>query len=133
VCASEGGSEMTTLANASLACATSLLLVACAGANYRPLIDSQGVDMSRFEADLRDCQGYAEGVSGAGTQAAVGAVAGALFGGLLAAVAGRGYDQGATARVGAVTGAVVGGAGGETSQQDVVRRCVAGRGYRVLQ
>lgn len=109
-----------------------MLLVACAGANYRPMIDTQGVNMTKFEADLKDCQQYAQGVAGAGTQAAIGAGVGFLLGTLLAAAAGRNYDRDATARVGAVSGAVAGGAHGETSQNDVVKRCVAGRGYKVL-
>lgn len=110
-----------------------VLLAACAGATYRPLVDSRNVDMNKFEADLRDCQQYAEQVAGAGTNAAVGAVAGAIFGAVLAAAAGSRYDGGATARVGAVAGGVSGGAQGETNQRDVIRRCIAGRGYTVLQ
>ena len=109
------------------------LLAACAGASYRPMIDSRDVDMNKFEADLRDCQQYAAQVSGAGTNAAIGATAGAIFGAVLAAAAGSRYDRGATARVGAVTGAASGGVQGETNQRDVIRRCIAGRGYSVLQ
>ena len=109
------------------------LITACAGASYRPMIDSRNVDMNRFEADLRDCQQYAAQVAGAGTNAAIGAGIGALFGAVLAAAAGSRYDRGATARVGAVTGAASGGAQGETDQRDVIRRCIAGRGYSVLQ
>ena len=110
-----------------------VLLAACAGASYRPMIDSRNADMNKFEADLRDCQQYATQVAGAGTGAAAGAVVGALFGAVLAAAAGSRYDRGATARVGAVTGAAGGGAQGETDQRDVIRRCIAGRGYTVLQ
>lgn len=110
-----------------------IFLAACAGASYRPLVDSRGVDMNRYEGDLRDCQSYAGQVSGAANQAAIGAIAGALFGAALAAAAGSRYDRGATARVGALSGAVGGGASGETDQRDVIRRCMAGRGYTVLQ
>jgi len=110
-----------------------ILLAACVGASYRPMIDSRNVDMNKFEADLRDCQQYATQVSGAGTGAAAGAVAGALFGAVIAAAAGSRYDRGATSRVGAVSGAAGGGVQGETNQRDVIRRCITGRGYNVLQ
>lgn len=106
---------------------------ATSGANYRPIIDTQGVDMNRYEADLRSCQQYALQAAGAGESAAAGAAAGAVFGALLAAAAGHGYDRSASARVGALTGAVGAGSQGETNQRNIIRQCLAGRGYRVLQ
>lgn len=112
--------------------ALSVLLAACAGANYRPLVDAK-MSPPNYEGDLAECQAYASQVAGAGTGAATGAVAGALFGAVLAAAAGNRYDRGASARVGAVAGAAGGGAGGETNQRNVIRTCLAGRGYHVLQ
>lgn len=123
-------------AKKSLACvlALSMALTGCAnsGANYRPLVDSQGVDMARYEGDLRDCQQYATQVAGAAENAAIGAAVGAIFGAVLAAAAGSRYDRHATARVGAVTGAAAGAAEGETDQRNIIRNCMSGRGYRVL-
>lgn len=112
-----------------------IFLTACAGANYRPLIDTAGVDMNRMEGDLAQCQQYAGQVSGAATQAAVGAAIGAGLSALLAGVGGgrNRFDMGATARIGAVGGAASGAASGETDQRNIVRRCMAQRGYRVLQ
>ena len=114
-----------------------LAQVGCAntGANYRPLIDTRGgtVDATRYESDLRECQQYAAQTAGAGEKAAIGAAAGAIFGAVLAAAAGGGYDRSATARVGAVTGAVGGAAQGENDQRSIIRRCLGGRGYSVLQ
>lgn len=110
-----------------------VVLVGCAGASYRPIIDTQGVDFNRYENDLRQCQQFATQTGDATQKAAVGAAAGAILGSVLAAAAGGGYDRSATARVGAVTGAVSGGAQGETDQRNIIRRCLAGRGYRVLQ
>ena len=62
-----------------------------------------------------------------------GAVAGAILGGILAAAAGPGYSRSSTAKVGAVGGAVGAGAQGETDQRNIIRRCLSGRGYKVLQ
>ena len=81
---------------------SALLLAGCAntGANYRPIIDSKNVDLNRYEADLVECQRYAEQKGGAGEKAAIGAGAGAVLGGVLAAV-GNG-DKGSASRVGAL-------------------------------
>jgi outer membrane lipoprotein SlyB len=110
-----------------------LSLTACAGANYRPMIDTRNVDMNKYEADLRDCQQYAQGAADAGTGAAVGAGVGAVLGFALAAISGSRYDRGASAGVGALTGGVAGGAQAERGQHNVVKRCISGRGYSVLQ
>ena len=114
-----------------------VLAAGCAstGVNYRPIIDTRGgaVDMNRYETDLRECQQYAAQTAGAAETAAVGAAAGAILGAILAAAAGRSYDRYATARVGAVSGAVAGAGAGETDQRNIIRRCLAGRGYSVLQ
>lgn len=106
---------------------------ATGGANYRPVVDNKGVDLNRYEVDLRECQTYATQTAGAGESAAAGAAAGAVLGAVLAAAAGRGYSRSSTARVGAVTGAVGAGAEGENNQRNIIRRCLAGRGYKVLQ
>ena len=111
-----------------------VLIVSLSGcANYRPLIDTRGVDMSAYESDLRDCQQYAQQAMGPGTGAAVGAVAGALLGLALSVAAGSRYDVGATARVGAVAGAASGIGSGASGEMNVIRRCLSNRGYSVLQ
>ena len=103
------------------------------GANYRPIVDTQGVDLNRYEADLQACQAYATQTASTAESAAVGAVGGAVLTGLMAAVGGSGYDKGGSARMGAVAGAAGGAVTGETSQRNIIRRCLSGRGYRVLQ
>ena len=108
-------------------------LSGCAGPNYRPMIDTVGVDMNRYEADLKDCQAYADQVSGAATQALVGAGIGAALSLGLAIIGGRGYSQSRSAGAGALLGGAAGAASGETDQHNVIRRCLSGRGYRVLQ
>ena len=129
------GHQMKSSIGVVTACIASLLAgcAATTGANYRPIIDTQGVDFNRYERDLRDCQSFATQTAGAGESAAAGALAGAVLGGVLAAAAGKNYSRSSTARVGAVTGAVGAGAEGETNQRNIIRRCLAGRGYKVLQ
>ena len=103
------------------------------GENYRPFVDTKGVDFAKYEADLRDCQQYAAQVAGAADQAVAGAVAGAIFGALIAAAAGGGYSRNQHAAVGAVAGAAGGAASGERDQRSVINRRLSGRGYSVLQ
>lgn len=104
-------------------------LTGCAG--YRPVVDMQGVDTARYEADLRDCQQYAQQRDPA-TQAAAGAAIGALLGVALSAAMGSRYSRNTGAAVGAVSGGASGAAHGAESQIQIVRNCMAGRGYRVL-
>ena len=109
-----------------------IFIVGCAntGANYRPIIDSKNVDLVRFESDLQECQQYAHQRPGASEKAAIGAGAGAVLGGVLASV-GNG-DKGSSARIGGVMGAVSGLTSGEQDQRIIIKRCLVGRGYRVL-
>ena len=110
-------------------------LAGCAttGANYRPIVDTKNIDFNKYESDLRDCQSFATQTASAGQSAAAGAVAGAVLGAALAAAAGSRYDRTSTARVGALSGAVGAGAEGERNQRNIINRCLAGRGYSVLQ
>jgi len=128
---------MRKLAKTVIVGLLSVSMVGCAtqqmGAGYRPIIDTRGVDFNKFESDLKDCQQYAHQTASAAQSAAAGAVAGALLGAALAAAAGSRYDRSASARVGAVSGAVGAGVEGETNQRTIIRRCLSGRGYSVLQ
>ena len=72
------------LSIALIACLVVLVGCAHTGAGYRPLVDTQGVDMNLYERDLRDCQGYAQQTANAAQGAVVGAVVGAALGALLA-------------------------------------------------
>ena len=107
--------------------------VGCAGANVRPLVDMKGVNQATYESDLKDCQNYAQQQSGMGENAAKGGGAGAVVGGLLGLVTGgnaTGIAQAAGA--GAVIGAAGGAFTGNQAQEAVVKRCLSGRGYKVL-
>ena len=103
---------------------------------YRPIVDSQGVDQVEYERDLAECREYARRVDPAGSAAkggllggAVGAAVGAVVGALTGNV-GRGAAIGAAG--GATGGVLRGGIRGGARQKRVLRRCLRGRGYRVL-
>jgi len=106
------------------------VLAGCA-AQPQPIIDMKGVDRDRFDADWQECEAYtdevlvARGVArGAGLGAAVGAAAGAI--------GGNSTDVAESAGVGALYGGTRSGLDADRMKQDVFKRCMRGRGYRVL-
>lgn len=108
-----------------------LALAACTTTD-EIIIDRKGVDMARYEQDLAECQGYAEEVA-TGEKAAKGAASGAVIGGAVGAIAGGSRSSaGRSAGVGAVTGGASGVAEGERDKVRVVKNCLRGRGYKVL-
>lgn len=112
-----------------------LTLMACQsgrGPGYSgPIVDPQGVDMARYQADLSECQVIAEQVP-VGERAAVGAAAGAVLGGAVGAVVGNRNTAARGAGVGAIGGGVRGASSGMSERDRVVHNCLRGRGYRVL-
>lgn len=110
-----------------------LIATACSSTPGKPIVDMQGVNAYQYEQDLAECSSYADEVNVAGKTAG-GAAAGAAVGVALGAIW-DGY-RGNSPERGAATGAVVGGAGGVGSglseQSQVVKNCLRGRGYRVL-
>lgn len=93
-----------------------------------PLIDTQGVNMVQLERDLETCENYGDQVRiekgvarGAGAGGAVGAASGAVLG-----------DVGTGAALGAIGGGSRSAQIGEREKSRVVKNCLRGRGYRVL-
>lgn len=104
-----------------------LILGACAS-HPDPIIDMKGVDPVRMQADQDECEAYSDEVivskgmaKGAAGGAVVGAAAGAISGD---ADGGAGY--------GAIWGATRSGLDGAREKERVFKRCMRGRGYRVL-
>jgi outer membrane lipoprotein SlyB len=120
----------------SLAVAAAML--AGCSSYSQPLVDTKGVDSTRYNQDNYECEQYANQVSPVG-DAAVGALGGAAAGAALGAITGAlvgGVSAGTGAAVGAAGGGALGLGGGAVTgvqnQRDVYRRCMAGRGYNVL-
>ncbi len=102
-------------------------LASCA-AHPDPIVDTKGVDPEKLAADWEECERYTEeiligeGVArGGATGAVVGTVAGAIDG-----------DTGRGAATGALYGATRSGLDADREKQQVFKRCLRGRGYRVL-
>jgi len=103
------------------------VLGACA-AHPDPIVDTKGVDPEKFAKDWDECEAYTEEiliaqgvVKGSATGAAVGAVSGAIN-----------NDVGRGAANGALYGGTRSGLDADREQQQVFKRCLRGRGYRVL-
>lgn len=104
-----------------------------AAAQYRPLVDSAVIqDWAKYERDLRDCQGYATQAS-PGRNAVAGAVAGAIIGAAIGVAIGNNSSYAAAgARGGAIGGAMRGAGDGAAMQVTIIRNCMMGRGYQLL-
>lgn len=116
-------------------CLLFLSLTACANVEEitgnNPIIDTKGVNMAQFDLDLSDCQTFADEVAMA-QKTATGAVAGAVVGGVFGAVIGNSRVAQRGAGVGAVGGGARGVGDGLRERERVIKNCLAGRGYRVL-
>ncbi len=113
--------------NMSLFLTITTVLASCA-AHPDPIVDMRGVNPELLAQDWEDCKGYSEEVKvskgvakGAGTGAGVGAIAGVING-----------DVGRGAANGALIGGTRSGMDADRVKQSVFKRCLRGRGYRVL-
>ncbi len=104
------------------------VLVAGCAAHPDPIIDTKGVDPDVLAQDWQECEAYTEQIrieqgvaKGGATGAVVGAVGGAIDG-----------DAGKGAGYGALYGGTRSGLDADREKQQVFKRCMRGRGYKVL-
>ena len=111
-----------------IAWALGAVAIAGCAAHPDPIIDMQGVDPNALAKDWEECEAYtreiliSQGiVKGGATGAVVGALGGAIDG-----------DPGKGAAGGALYGGTRSGLDADREKQKVFKRCLRGRGYRVL-
>lgn len=106
------------------------VLSGCAtrGAGYTPIIDTKDKDPVKLQQDVAECQAFAKQAADAAEGAAAGAVVGAVLAAILAP---RDYRRNMVNR-GALIGAAGGGAQAAETQEAIIKRCMTGRGYSVL-
>jgi outer membrane lipoprotein SlyB len=103
------------------------------GARWEPVVDVRASQQAQYPTDLAECQAHATKVMSAEEGAVAGAIGGAVFGALLGAAAGgNGRFNSRMAGVGAVSGAAGAAGRAEGGQRGIISRCLAGRGYSVL-
>ena len=103
------------------------VLTGCA-AHPDPIVDLKGVNEARLALDWEECESYSEQVR-IEQGAAKGAAGGAVIGAATGAISG---DVGEGAGYGAIYGATRSGLDADREKQMVFKRCLRGRGYRVL-
>ena len=118
-----------------LAISCAVLTTSCASiedlTGNNPIIDNQGVNLAQYRSDLAQCEAYADDVAIA-QKAGSGAVSGAVVGGVFGAVLGNSGTAKQGAGIGAVCGGAIGVGEGLREREHVIKRCLIGRGYRVL-
>ena len=97
----------------------------------RVITDLDGVDFSKYEKDLYQCRRYAAQID-VGGDALAGLVAGALFGAVVGSAVGDRDTAKQGAKIGAVAGMTGEAADSSLEQETVIRNCLLGRGYKVL-
>ena len=119
-----------------LSCGSLILAITLAGCSNKPykshlIVDTKGINTGNYHQDKEECQAYTEQVR-TGERVATEAAKGGVVGGVVGAVIGNS----STAQRGAGAGAVLGGVKGydmaERELDRVMRNCLRGRGYRVL-
>ena len=105
-----------------------MILLQTGCASHKPIVDTKGVNMAQYEHDLEECTEYAQQVD-TGQKVARSAAVGAAVGAAIGAVFGNAGD-GATS--GAIDGGASGGLDADHEKARVVKNCLRGRGYRVL-
>ena len=104
------------------------MLAGCSSSTA-PIIDTKGVNMTQYQQDLAECEAYSAQVR-SGEGIAKGTAGGAAVGGAIGAIAGGSAAKGAG--IGAVSGGAESARIADREKADVVKNCLRGRGYRVL-
>ncbi len=97
----------------------------------KPIIDTKGVNISQYEIDLEECSIFSEDIS-TGKSIAKGAVTGAAVGAVIEAITDDTRSRRDTMEVGAVTGGAKSGIRAIREKEQILKRCLRGRGYKVL-
>ena len=87
--------------------------------------------MTQYEVDMEECSTFSEDIS-TGKSIAKGAVTGAAVGAVVEAITEDVRSRRDAIEVGAVSGGVQSGIRAVREKEQIVRRCLRGRGYKVL-
>jgi outer membrane lipoprotein SlyB len=112
-----------------------LLTISCVSNNSssilsmnNPIIDTKGVDMTLYETDLEECKAYSNDISTI-KSIAKGSATGAAVGAVIEAISDKRKDA---IEIGAVSGGTQSGLRATREKEQVLKRCLKGRGYKVL-
>ncbi len=97
----------------------------------KPIIDTKGVNMAQYEVDLEECSSFSENIS-TGKSIAKGTATGAAVGAIIEAITDDSKSRRDALEVGAVSGGAQSGIRAVREKEQIIRRCLRGRGYQVL-
>jgi len=122
-----------TLLTPALIATCALIFSGCANQpeSGHIIIDKKHIDMHAYRQDLRECQSYASEVN-AGATVAKSAGTAAVVSGAIGAIFGNSHTAARSAGAGAVAGTAKGVGAVSREKEQVVKRCLRGRGYRIL-
>lgn len=107
------------------------LLAGCGTTDRKPIVDTHGAPPSRYHADLEDCRVIAGQVD-SGREIFIQSLAGALFVGAFGIFFGNTDFAAQAIGTGALMGATTGAGSAIEQRNTVLRKCLQGRGYTVL-
>ena len=87
--------------------------------------------MTQYELDLEECSAFSKDIS-TGKSIAKGAVTGGAVGAVIEAITDDERSWGDSFEVSAVTGGAQSGIRATRQKEQIVRRCLRGRGYKIL-
>tara|TARA_B100000029_G_scaffold180221_1_gene177905 strand:+ start:251 stop:697 length:447 start_codon:yes stop_codon:yes gene_type:complete len=99
--------------------------------NSKPIIDTKGVDMKQYKSDLEECSNFSQDIS-TGKSIAKGAATGAAVGAVIEAITDDARGRRDAIEVGAVSGGAKSGIRAVREKEQILKRCLKGRGYKVL-
>lgn len=106
----------------------SVIVASCA--QYQPIIDTNGVDMVKYQQDKAECEAYASQVQ---DNTLRNALIGGAVGAALGAVTGDNSNAvGTASAIGGLAGAGTGKAKQLSEREQVLTNCLYGRGYNIL-
>jgi outer membrane lipoprotein SlyB len=94
----------------------------------KPIIDTKGVDMTLYETDLEECKVYFNDISTI-KSIAKGTATGTAVGAVIEAISDKRKDG---IELGAVSGGTRSGLRAIREKENILKRCLKGRGYKVL-
>jgi hypothetical protein len=126
---------MIAIKNYSLICLLALT-TGCASSQYKDpmdnvIVDTAGVDLNKYYADLAECKAFAEKVD-VRDQTTRGVVGGVIVGSVVGAIIGNSDDAKKGGGAAGVLGGMEANAEARREQGKVMRNCLVGRGYNVL-
>jgi len=105
-----------------------IILNGCAARN-NIVLDPQGVDMGKYQADLQQCEKFSRQ---ANSKSGKGLVGGAVVGAIAGNIVGNSKTGRNGAKLGALGGLVKGAIATKRERQLIVKNCLRNRGYAVL-